>query len=421
MIEPVDEQNDINTNGGGDPDSVCMLKHGFYPSGLNRQAEALVEDGFRVHVICLRGGGEPKHEISGGVEIHRLQVGRLEPLSRRGSIGRYLFDYNAFFLLASLKLMSLDIKHGFRAVQVNTLPDYLVFTALIPKLAGAKVVLHMQEPMPELFNTLFDGWYRRPFVGAIELIEKYSLKFADRVVTVTREMRDNLGRRGADVNKVAVIVNVPDERIFRVDRYGHLAEKIANIKKEERRAGKFRVVYHGAIEERDGIDVMIRAAAALKSEIPGIEFIFMGDGDYLPGAKSLASDLKAEGNATFLGDVSFDVIIEEILTADVAVVPAKKSPFTVLVHPKSLYHYLAMQRPVVASRLDSMAAYFPEDAIVYFEPGDDLDLAEKLKFVFAHPEEMAARIEHCSQVYETYRWAREKRKYLGAYHSLLSP
>jgi glycosyltransferase involved in cell wall biosynthesis len=138
-------------------------------------------------------------------------------------------------------------------------------------------------------------------------------------------------------------------------------------------------------------------------------------------AKSLASDLKAEGNATFLGDVSFDVIIEEILTADVAVVPAKKSPFTVLVHPKSLYHYLAMQRPVVASRLDSMAAYFPEDAIVYFEPGDDLDLAEKLKFVFAHPEEMAARIEHCSQVYETYRWAREKRKYLGAYHSLLSP
>jgi glycosyltransferase involved in cell wall biosynthesis len=419
MIKTVDERDGITTN-DGDSDSVCILVHGFYPSALNRQAEALVEDGCRVHVICLRGPGEPKHEVSRGVEIHRLQVGRRAPLRRSGSIGRYLFDYGAFFVLASFKLMSLDIKHGFRVVEVNTPPDGLVFAALIPKLAGAKVLLQIREPMPELFAALFDGWYRRPLAAAIQLMERLSLKFADGVVTATREIRDILGGRGADVNRITVIVNVADERIFRVDRYHHLAEKIANIKREERRASKFRVVYSGAIEERDGVDVLIRGIAALKDEIPGVECAFMGSGEYLSGAKALAGDLKADDNAAFLGEVSFDVMIEEILTADVAVVPARKSSFTVLVHPSCLYPYLALQKPVVASRLDSMKGYFPDDTILYFEPDSDADLAEKLKFVFAHPEEMTARVERSSQVYETYRWTREKRKYLGLYRSLLS-
>ena len=57
------------------------------------------------------------------------------------------------------------------------------------------------------------------------------------VITVTREMRDNLGKRGADVNKIAVVVNVPDDRMFAPERYeGNLA-RVREIKKEERRKG----------------------------------------------------------------------------------------------------------------------------------------------------------------------------------------
>ena len=421
MIREVEERNDITANETGDADSVCFLSFDFYPSGLNRLAEALVENGCRVHVICLRGVGEPKHELSEGVEIHRLRLGRREPLRERASIARYLFDFNVFLVAASLKLLSLDVKRGFRVIQVSAPPDCLVFAALVPKLAGAKAVLHIREPMPELFGVLFEGWYRRLFVAAIELAEKLSVKFADRVITATREIRDTLGKRGADVNKISVVVSVPDERIFRLDRYDHLADKIANIKREERRAGKFRVVYCGAIEERDGVDVMIRGLAALKNDIPGIELVLVGDGAYRGAAESLAIDLKVQDNVTFLGDVSFDARIEEILTADAAVVPPKKNSFTTLVHPKCLYQFVALQKPVVASRLGSLEAYFPDDTILYFDAGNADDLADKLKFVFGHPEEVAARVERTSEVYETYRWDREKRKYLGVYDSLLSP
>jgi glycosyltransferase involved in cell wall biosynthesis len=395
---------------------VCIVRHSFYPFELNvkREAEALLEDGYHVHVVCLRDEGEAPHEVVEGVEVHRLPVGH-----RRGKIARYLVEYNAFFVLAALRLMALDLKHRFRAIQVNTMPDYLVFATLFPKLAGAKVVLHMHEPMPELFGTMFDRWYGGLFIGAIKLAEKLSLRYADRVLTVTREMRDSFGKRGADVNKITVIVNVPDDRFFSLDRYQRLVDKISTTKKEERRQGKFRVLCHGAIEERYGIDLIVRAIARLKDDIPGIEFRFMGKGDYLERVQELAAEVKAADHVNFLGFVPFETMVEEILAADVTVVPIKKNPYSVLVHTNKMYEYVALQRPVVASRLDSVAAYFPDDSLVFFEPGNDENLAEQLRYVFAHPEEMDARIENASQIYETYRWEREKKKYLAVYHSLI--
>lgn len=401
-----------------DRGSVCIVRHSYYPAELNvkREAEALLDDGYSVDVICLRDRGGAAHEVIEGVTVHRLPVGH-----RRGKIGRYLLEYNVFFVLASLKLLSLHLRRRFKAVQVNTMPDYLVFVALVPRLMGAKVVLHMHEPVPELFTTMFDKWYTALFVALTQLAEKISLKFANRVLTVTREMRSNFGKRGADVNNITVIVNVPDDKFFRLERYAYLQDKIAAVKKRERRDGVYRVLCHGAVEERYGVDLIVRAVARLKNDIPGIVFRFMGGGGYLREVLDLAKRLRAEEQVKFLGFVPFETMIEEILTADVTVVPIKKNPYSVLVHTNKMYEYVALQKPVVASKLDSVAAYFPDDSLVYFEPGNDADLAEKLRYVFSHPEELERRIDNATEIYETYRWEREKKKYLGVYRSLLNP
>jgi glycosyltransferase involved in cell wall biosynthesis len=399
-----------------DQSRVCLVRHSFYPWELNvkREAEALRDEGFGVHVICLRGQDEASREKVEGVEVYRMPVGH-----KRGKIGRYLFEYSAFFILASCKLLALHAKHRFQAIQVNTMPDALVFVTLLPRISGVKVVLHMHEPMPELFSTMFGKWYKPPFISLIKFAEKVSLQYADRVLTVTREMRDNFGARGADLSKITVIVNVPDDRLFRLEHYWHMEEKLAAIKKEERRNGKFLVLCHGTIEERYGVDVIVRAVARLKEDIPGIEFRFMGTGEYLEEVMDLAKRLQVERHVTYLGFVPFGTMIGEILAADVTVVPMKKNPYSVLVHTNKMYEYIALRRPVVASRLDSVSAYFPGDSLMFFEPGDEEDLAEKLRYAFVHPEEMRRRVEKAAEIYEAYRWEHEKKKYLGVYHDLL--
>ena len=222
--------------------AIAIVRHSFYPSELNvkREAEALRETGFEVHVICLRGENEAARETIEGVEVHRLPVGH-----RRGKIFRYLWEYNAFFVLAAVKLAGLHRRLHFRAVQVNTMPDYLVFVALYPKLTGARVVLHLHEPIPELFETMFEGrWCTPAFVTLVTIAEEMSIAFADHCLTVTDEMKRNYVSRGANAEKITVIVNVPDDRYFRLERYEHLRSKVEATRRDERARGVFRVVTH---------------------------------------------------------------------------------------------------------------------------------------------------------------------------------
>ena len=48
------------------------------------------------------------------MDVHRLPVGH-----RRGKILRYLWEYNAFFVLASIKVARMHARARFAAVQVN--------------------------------------------------------------------------------------------------------------------------------------------------------------------------------------------------------------------------------------------------------------------------------------------------------------
>lgn len=393
--------------------AVAIVRHSFYPFELNvkREAEALRDAGFAVHVICLRGQGEVAREAIEGVEVYRLPVGH-----KRGKILRYLWEYNAFFVLASSKLARLHRRHRFVAVQVNTMPDYLVYAALYPKLSGARVVLHLHEPVPELFQTMFPGkWFTRPFVWLVTRVEQASIRFADRVLTVTDQMRDNCVRRGADASKFTVVVNVPDDRHFARDRWDHLRPRLAAIKAEESARGVFRVLTHGAIEERYGFDTIVRAVALAKDAVPGIQFRFMGAGDYLEDVKYLAGEQGIADRVHHLGFVPFEQMIEEILLADVCVVAVKKNAYSVLVHTNKMYEYIALERPVIASRLDSVAATLGEDALLFFTPGDDADLAQRLRWAASHPAELAQRIANANATYSALRWERIMGSYLGTY------
>lgn len=405
------------TAGAGRPGkgAVCILRHSSYPAELNvrREAEALFKDGYEVHVICLREEAQAARETISGIQVRRLPVRH-----RRGKIARYLFEYNAFFILASIELLRLRLRRRLRAIQVNTMPDYLVFAALIPRLLGAKVILHLHEPMPELFATMFPqrryAWLRT----LIRWSERLSLAFADRVLTVTNEMRENVSRRGADASKITVIVNVPDDDLVRLPRQVPVAaQAMANPAGD--RQNTLRVLCHGSIEERYGFDLVVRAVASLAPEIPGIEFRFMGKGGFVAEVLSLAKELKVDARVEYLGFVPFETMIAEILAADVAVVPMRRNPYSVLVHTNKMFEYLALERPIVASRLDSVAAYFPDDAIMYFNPDDDADLARRLREIFTEREAAANRVRTATAIYESYRWTVERRKYLAVYDSLL--
>jgi len=108
-------------------------------------------------------------------------------------------------------------------------------------------------------------------------------------------------------------------------------------------------------------------------------------------------------------------MVEEILLADVCVVAVEKNPYSVLVHTNKMFEYMALQRPVIMSRLDAVRAYMSDDAALYFESGNAKELAERLVDVAQHPDAAQVRVQRASALYREHQWENEKRLYLDRY------
>ena len=386
---------------------ICMVRHAYYSTDarVRREANALREKGYEIDVICLKEKGEKGREAINGINIHRLPVQR-----RRGNISRYILEYSSFFLLAFVKVSFLYFRKSYDFIQVNTLPDFLVFVAVIPKIFGAKVVLDMQEAMPEFYSCNYGINEDKLIIKVIKWIEKISTRFANRIITIHGPMREVFVSRGVPRSKIAVVLNSSDEKIFNPALYqrGNAVSKY-----------KFVLMSHGTVVKRYGLDTAIKAIAELKDKIPNIQLNIVGDGEYLPVLTELASQLRLKKQVRFSGKwLPLNKIPRMISAADIGLVPVIKSKYTDLMHSEKFFEYIAMKKPVIISRIKAVEVYVGEDAVMFFEPGNEIDLARCIFELYENSAKRKSLVANASKIYEKYRWSKMKKKYLKVYEDL---
>lgn len=340
---------------------VCIVRQGYYPSDprVRREAEALVELGYEVDLVCLREPGQARRETVGGVRVRRLPF-----THRRESAARYLFEYTAFPLLAAAVVAALHLRRRFDVVQVNTMPDHLVFAAAVPKLLGARVVLDMHEAMPELYISKFGASPRA--VRVITAVERASAAFADDVLTVSEPHRAVIAGHGVPAGKLRVVMNSADERLFRPMTNGH-----------DPAAGPV-LVTHGTLVARYGFQTAIRAMALLRDELPAARLMIIGDGEHAGALRELIAELGVEDRVELLGRRPLDEVPALLARADIGVVPNDLDDFTDIVVPTKLMEYVAMGLPAVVARSKAVEAYFDAASVAFFAPGDAEDLARAI-------------------------------------------
>lgn len=377
---------------------ACIVKHYYYDLLIRREAEALLNAGYCVDVVCMGSKVAGNKQAANGVRLHRL------PLSRKkGGLVRYMFEYLSFFFLAAFKLAVLHFHQPFSFIQVNNMPDFLVFSTLFPRILGAKVTLMMYEPTPELWAAK----YNIPLcISLLKFVEKVSLRYAHAVVTVTEQMRQVFIDRKCPPEKISVVLNVPDERFFDLG--------VQPRPKDPR----FTLICHGAIEERYGHDTMLQAVALVKPKVHDIQLRILGRGSYLRKFLAQLREMHLEDHVFYLGFVSAEEMFAELEGADVGIVAQKSSPYSNLVHTGKLYDYIHFGLPVLASHLDSVEAYFGRDSLYFFKPGDAESLAQGILDLYQHPEKKHKMIENSKRLYSRYNWEQQKRIYLSVYRRL---
>jgi glycosyltransferase involved in cell wall biosynthesis len=370
---------------------ICMVAYTNYLSDARprREAEALTRRGDQVDFIALGEKDRPAVETVQGVRVFRVKQ-----LRYRGGGGlSYGLAYLRFLVAATCKLLALFRKERYDFVYVHSMPDLIVLVGLIPKLFGARIVLNIHDMMPELYMSKFGISEKHPLIRMLAFQEQFSIWLADKVICVHDPHRDVLVRRGAPKGKITVLPNVPDPLVFRNDGPAPVA------------GGVFRIVYHGTIARRLGLDIGVRAFAKIADACPGACFEIFGDGD---AGQDLEDRIAASGvkDRVHFSRKMFRVesIAQMIQGASVGLVPNRRDVATNYMLPVKLLEYVHLGIPVIAPRLLAIQYYFSEDQVAYYEPGDVDELAACIKSLYDNPAERAELAQKSSEFAQRLSW-----------------
>lgn len=389
---------------------IAMVVFSYYPADprVRREAEVLERAGHSVDVLCLKKKGEKNIESFGRIKAYRIMAGS----ENKESLLKY-FALSSFFAAAALaKLVALSLKGRHQLIQVHNMPDFLVFTAMFHKLRGVPVVLDLHDLTVELFESKTVGKPLRAMLGVVKAVEKLSCRFADQLITTSAGFRDRLIERGVRPEKVTLVLNSADDRVFKTPP----PRAWKNIKE-----GPV-LLYHGTVAKRFGLHIAIEAVENLRKTFPTAKLNIFGkyDPSYKKELEELVEKKGLAGTVSINGYIQLDKVTEAIASSDIGVVPYLSDPFMNLALSTKIFEYVSMGMPVVAAGLDSIKEIFGEGSIKYFSPGDPVDMADKIEEFCQRPDERREFAKTAEKAYSAVSWQVMSSRYLETVNMLIS-
>jgi D-inositol-3-phosphate glycosyltransferase len=289
-------------------------------------------------------------------------------------------------------------------------------------------LIHAHYWLSGRLATLFQEHWRAPVVAMFHTLAALKNKVAQDAVELEQQIRVDIERRTM-VTADRIIAATDVDRSHMLDAYGANPRKIvvvpggvnldtfqpgskAAARRELGLGPEPTLLFVGRIQRLKGIDVLIRAAAALSGEVRGIRVLVAGgsvDGDgkgpteenqELHRLRALVDELGLRGAVQFIGAVDQQRLPLYYRAADVTVMPSTYESFG-LVAVESM----ACGTPVVASRVGGLATIVRDGENGALIPWRDPRLfADRVRAILTD-DRLAARLRRGAlETARTYSW-----------------
>ena len=372
------------------------------------ECQALVSAGYRVAVVCPKGKGDPSYEVIDTVELYKY-----EPYAPGGSKFSFIVEYAYSFAATALLTLKARRKGRFAVLQACNPPDiFWPIAVMLRALDGTKFVFDHHDLCPELFQSRFPAGPKLPYLG-LRWLERRTHRTADHVISTNDSYRDvAVTRSGRAPEDVTVVRTGPDP--------GKLKRGPEEV--EFRRGRRFLAAYIGVMGPQDGVDIIVKAAAAVVHGMgrDDIAFTLIGSGDCFSELVALRDQLDLRDHLEFTGRAPDELVTRILSTADVGLSPDPKNPLNDVSTMNKTMEYMSFELPVVAFDLRE-TRFSAEDAAVYVKPtgSPEHDVREYAKAIVDLLDDerrrafMAklgrARVEH------DLAWRYQEQAYLGVY------
>jgi glycosyltransferase involved in cell wall biosynthesis len=223
--------------------------------------------------------------------------------------------------------------------------------------------------------------------------------------------RRNLTRAGIGSERIIVNPNGVDTDTFSPDCGGDEVRRSLGV------ANKTVVGFAGTFGPWHGAPVLAEAAL-LVSKSGQCHFLFVGEGEQRSEAEAIIEAAGSIVGVTFTGRIPHALVPSYLDACDILVSPhvesADGSEF--FGSPTKLFEYMAMAKPVIASRLGQIADVIADgESGLLVEPGDSSALARAIERL-AQDHALRARLGTAarSAVVEQYSWRHNAARVFGA-------
>ena len=201
----------------------------------------------------------------------------------------------------------------------------------------------------------------------IRMLETIVCRRVDRIVPISRSMKEDLLTRGIPENRLFVIPNG-------VDRVS-LAPKAKNKDLATRMGldGKTVLGYLGTFYDFEGIDDLIRAFDMLHKQQNNMALLLIGGGEM---EQTIRAQIKRLGNPNLilLGKVSHETTADYYALMDIVVYPRKSTRITEMTTPLKPLEAMALGKPVICSAVGGLKELVGDGNALFFTAGDEAEL-----------------------------------------------
>ena len=385
------------------PQRICMLTYSAYEydNRVRRYAEALAQRGDDVEVLSVSLKDSPRQTVLAGVKVTHV----LGKTQLRESTLAYILQVCWFSLAAFGVITKRALTRPYDVVHVHNMPDIIVFSALVARLRGARLILDLHDLVPELYTDKRSGWALKPVGMLLRWEEKLSAALAHHVIVSNHLWLETIEARSAPREKCSVYVNNVDGRIFYPRR---------RQRHDDRRI----ILFHGSLSKHQGVDLVVQAMPAVRARIPQAEFHVYGGGSEKENIRQLVQELGLQDSVLLHEGVFLDQIPQIVADADVGVVAKRADSFGNLAYSTKILEFMSQGVPVVLSRTKIDEFYFNDSMARFFTSGSVPELAEALIDVLANKELRDTLVRNATIHVAQNSWNNRRESYFGLVDAL---
>ncbi|RLI11376.1 glycosyltransferase family 1 protein [Candidatus Bathyarchaeota archaeon] len=396
--------------------------------GLGTYAEYItrefVELGNDVSVFTLNPGDLKTREILRGVEVHRPLIADasnvfpmfvIDDLKKWGTNIRLFNDIFIYNILSATKFINGLIKKEGYTFDVVCVHDWL------SSIAG--LIIKNETKIPVVFHVHSTEWGRSGGQGSsvVSHLEYATAQKADRIVTVSHTMRDDLTRHGWSQSKISVVWNGVDP-----ERYNPKECREEDVEKIREKYGIPKdwkmLLFLGRLTWVKSVRNLLQAMPMVFSEYPKTKLVILGKGEEQRDIVETAERLGIKDKIIYRFEfVPEDERILHYAAADLCIFPSVYEPFGIV----SL-EAMSMAKPVVVGAQgvvgfrEQVVSSGPDQNGVHVNGGDPADIAWGIKEVLKDSERAKRWGENGrKRVLEFFTWRKAAEQTLEIYKTLL--